>query len=50
MQSGDGRILMCGRILIFLNENMQEVDDVGCIVFERLHSLVKYRFLSLIKQ
>jgi len=49
MQSGDGRLLMCGRILIYLTENMEEVEDVGCIVFERLHSLVKYRFLSLIK-
>ena len=49
MQSGDGRIVMCGRILIYLNENICEVDDVGCIIYERVHSIVKYRFLSLIK-
>ena len=38
---------MCGRIIIYLTSDMRNVEDVGCIVFERLHSLVKYKFLSL---
>ena len=41
---------MCGRILIHLNEELTAVDDVGCVVYERDHSLVKYIFYSLVRE
>lgn len=46
--SGDGRILMCGRVLIQLNERKDEVEEIGAIVLEKDHSIHKYKFMSLL--
>ena len=49
LQSGDGRLVMCGRILIQLNATLTDVMEVGCIVYNRDHYIINYNFLSLIK-
>lgn len=50
MTSGDGRILVCGRIMIHLNKSLNKVLDVGVILYERDYSVIKYTFLSLLKE
>jgi hypothetical protein len=47
MLSGDGRILMCGNVLIQLNPELNQVHDIGVIMMEREFSLIRYKFLSL---
>lgn len=46
--SGDGRILMCGRVMIQLNEDKDKVQEIGSIILEKDHSVHKYKFMSLL--
>ena len=47
--SGDGRVIMCERVIVQLNEDLSKVINVGCIAYHRNHSEITYHFLSLMK-
>lgn len=49
IQSSDGRVLMCGRVLIQLSKSFDEITNIGCIVLEKNNSEFDYNFISLIK-
>lgn len=48
IKSGDGRLLMCGKIIIQLNQDLDDIDRIGCILREKDHSINRYRFLDLL--
>ena len=37
MQSGDRRLLMCGKVVIQLNEALDEIDNIGVIEVDKQH-------------
>ena len=49
MVSVDGRILMCGHILIQLNKALDDIEEMGCIYMKKDHSIIFYEFLSFFK-
>ena len=48
--SGDNHIIMCGHILIQMSNRIEEVLDIGVIYYEKVYSINKYRFISLLKE
>ena len=48
MLSQDGRLVLSGRIVIQLTENLINISDIGVIVFEKNFSGIKYHFISLL--
>lgn len=49
IQSSDGRVLMCGRVLIQMSKSFDEITNIGCIVLEKSATIFDYNFHSLIK-
>ena len=47
IRSGDGRIILCGRVLIQLDKSQDSIKNIGCILLEKEYSQNKYRFVSL---
>ena len=48
IQSEDLRLIMCGRVIVQLNSDLEEVENVGCIIHTRDNSNnIKFQFLSL---
>lgn len=47
MTSGDGRLLLCGRVIIQLNDTFDDIDNIGVIYIVRDIQNVSYKFLSL---
>jgi hypothetical protein len=47
MQSNDGRLLMCGKLLIKLNARFDEIELIGCIFGKKKQQQNSYVFLSL---
>ena len=45
--SKNGQLIMCGRLIIQLDNHCKEVQDVGVILMERNYSKVSYNFMSL---
>jgi hypothetical protein len=39
---------MCGRILIQLNKDLNDVQDIGCITMKKDHTFFRYIFRSLL--
>ena len=46
--SGDGRIILCGHIIIQLNHSQDVVKDIGTIMLFKEYSNIKYKFMSLL--
>lgn len=47
IQSDDGRILMCGKLLMKLNKSFDEIELIGCILGKKRQQQNTYKFLSL---
>ena len=47
--SKNGRLLMCGKIVMQLNQQMNEIDDIGAFVLLKDYSNINYKFYSLIQ-
>lgn len=48
--SGDRRIIMCGRALIQLNQDLTEVLEIGCVVHIKTVSKSEFKFHSLFSE
>ena len=48
MLSGDGRLLMCGKVVIQLNSTLDEIDQIGVIRVSKDLQILKYDFLNLL--
>jgi len=48
MISANGRLLMSGKIVIQLNSSLTNVEQIGCIIATKHHSILTYKFYSLI--
>ena len=49
VRADNDRLLLCGRIIIQLSIDQQEILDVGIILAEKDYSMVKFTFMSLLK-
>ena len=38
LQSDDGRLLMCGRLIFKLNETLDDLEQIGCIMLTKNHT------------
>jgi hypothetical protein len=49
IQSDDGKLLMCGKLIMKLNETHDDLDQIGCIMMTPGEAQDRnYRFLSLL--
>lgn len=48
--SADGRLVMCGKTVIQLSKNKDDIDAIGCFMYEKDSSNnIVYQFLSLVE-
>mmetsp|Transcript_27878 Transcript_27878/g.42162 ORF Transcript_27878/g.42162 Transcript_27878/m.42162 type:complete len:256 (+) Transcript_27878:298-1065(+) len=48
--SADGRIILCGKIMLKMGKDLDEVEDIGFISMEKMHSSMFYKFHSLLSK
>ena len=48
IQSEDLKLIMCGKVIVQLNSDLEEVENLGCLIHTRDNSNnIKFQFLSL---
>ena len=47
MNSDDGKILMCGKLLIKLNDLFDEIESIGCILLKKKQQYNSFEFLRI---
>lgn len=50
MPTQNGRLLFCGKILIQLNKNLDDIQDIGAYVLEKENAFNTYQFYSLLNK
>lgn len=48
MLSQDRRLILCGKVVIQMNKNEDDVKDIGCFYTQKESSIISYKFYSLL--